>query len=104
MSWIYLILAIIFETLGTTFLKMSNGFSVLLPSIGVIFGYILCFLFLSYALKTIDMSVAYAIWGAFGILLISAIGMIFFHESVSFLKISSILLIILGTVGLRMSN
>lgn len=104
MSWIYLILAIIFETLGTTFLKMSNGFSVLLPSIGVIFGYILCFLFLSYALKTIDISVAYAIWGAFGILLISAIGMIFFHESVSFLKISSILLIILGTVGLRMAN
>ncbi len=104
MSWIYLILAIIFETLGTTFLKMSNGFSVLLPSIGVIFGYILCFLFLSYALKTIDMSVAYAIWGAFGILLISAIGMIFFHESISFLKVASILLIILGTVGLRMAN
>lgn len=104
MSWIYLILAIIFETLGTTFLKMSNGFSVLLPSIGVIFGYILCFLFLSYALKTIDMSVAYAIWGAFGILLISAIGMIFFHESISFLKVASILLIILGTVGLRLAN
>ena len=104
MSWIYLILAIIFETLGTTFLKMSNGFSVLLPSIGVIFGYILCFLFLSYALKTIDISVAYAIWGAFGILLVSAIGMIFFHESVSFLKVASILLIILGTVGLRMAN
>ncbi len=104
MSWIYLILAIIFETLGITFLKMSNGFSVLLPSIGVIFGYILCFLFLSYALKTIDMSVAYAIWGAFGILLISAIGMIFFHESISFLKVASILLIILGTVGLRLAN
>lgn len=104
MSWIYLILAIIFETLGTTFLKMSNGFSVLLPSIGVIFGYILCFLFLSYALKTIDMSVAYAIWGAFGILLVSAIGMIFFHESISFLKVASILLIILGTVGLRLAN
>ena len=104
MCWIYLILAIIFETLGTTFLKMSNGFSVLLPSIGVIFGYILCFLFLSYALKTIDMSVAYAIWGAFGILLISAIGMIFFHESISFLKVASILLIILGTVGLRLAN
>ena len=104
MSWIYLILAIIFETLGTTFLKMSNGFSVLLPSISTTLCYILCFAFLSYSLKTIDMSVAYAIWGAFGILLISAIGMIFFHESISFLKIASILLIILGTVGLRLAN
>lgn len=104
MSWVYLILAIIFETLGTTALKMSNGFSVLLPSIVTIITYILCFLFLSFALKTIDVSVAYAIWGAFGILLISAIGMIFFHESVSFIKITSILLIVLGTVGLKLAQ
>lgn len=104
MSWIYLILAIIFETLATTFLKLSNGFSVLIPSVGTILGYILCFLFLSYALKTIDISIAYAIWGAFGILLISIIGMLFFHETISILKISSIILIILGIVGLRLAN
>lgn len=103
MNWIYLILAIIFETIATTFLKMSNEFSVLLPSAGTIAGYILCFLFLSYALKTIDISVAYAIWGAFGILLVSVIGIVFFHESVSFLKVVSILLIILGTAGLRLA-
>lgn len=103
MSIIYLILAIIFEALGTTFLKMSNGFSVLIPSICTILGYVLCFSFLSFALKTIDMSVAYAIWGAFGILLVSMVGIIFFHEPVSFLKIASISLIILGTVGLRLA-
>ena len=103
MSWIYLILAIILETIATTLLKLSNGFSVLLPSIGTILGYGLCFLFLSYALKTIDMSVAYAIWCAFGILLVSAIGMFFFNETISILKIASILLIILGTVGLRLA-
>ena len=94
MSWLYLVLAIIFETLGTTALKMSNGFSVLLPSVATIITYILCFLFLSFALKTIDVSVAYAIWSAFGILLISIIGIIFFHESINFIKIISILLII----------
>ena len=104
MSWVYLILAIILEAVGTTLLKMSNGFSVLAPSIGTVVSYVLCFLFLSFALKTIDMSVAYAIWGAFGILLISAIGMIFFHESVSLLKVASIALIIIGTVGLKLAN
>ncbi len=104
MSWIYLILAIIFETIGTTGLKLSNGFSVLLPSVGTVVSYILCFLFLSYALKTIDMSVCYAIWGSLGILLISIIGMVFLHESISFIKIASILLIILGTIGLRLAN
>ncbi len=76
----------------------------MLPSIGTVISYFLCFLFLSFALKTIEMSVAYAIWGAFGILLISIIGMLFLHESISILKIASILLIILGTVGLRLAN
>lgn len=104
MNWLYLILAIFFETLGTTGLKFSNGFSVLLPSIGTIISYILCFLFLSFALKTIDMSVCYAILGALGILLISVVGIVFLHESISFLKIASVLLIILGTIGLRLAN
>ena len=104
MSWFYLVLAILFETIGTTSLRLSNGFTVLLPSISTVVAYALCFLFLSYALKTIEMGVAYAIWGALGILLISLIGIIFLHESVSFLKIASILLIVLGTVGLRLAS
>lgn len=104
MCWLYLIFAIIFETIGTTTLKMSNGFSILLPSIGTIISYILCFVLFSYALKTIDMSIAYAIWGSFGILIISAIGMIFFHETVSLIKIVSIILIIIGTIGLKLAS
>lgn len=104
MNWLYLALAIVFETVGTTFLKLSNGFSILFPSIATVVSYILCFLFLSYALKTIDMSVAYAIWGALGILLISVIGIIFLHESISVLKVVSILLIVFGTVGLRLAS
>lgn len=101
MSWLYLTLAILFETSGTTLLKLSNGFTVLFPSIGAILSYALCFLFLSYALRTIDMGIAYAIWGALGILLISTIGILFLNESISVIKVISILLIILGTVGLR---
>ena len=103
MGWLYLILAILFEIIGTTALKLSNGFSVLLPSIGTVFSYILCFFFLSYSLKTIDMSVAYAIWCAVGIFLISVIGMTFFHEPISIVKIVSIFLIILGTIGLKLA-
>lgn len=104
MSWLYLALAIVFETIGTTLLKLSNGFSVLIPSVGTVFSYIFSFLFLSYALKTIDVSIAYAVWGALGILLISTIGVIFFHEQLSLIKIVSIILIVLGTIGLRLSS
>ena len=50
------------------------------------------------------MSVGYAIWCSLGILLISIIGIVFLHESVSLLKIASILLIIVGAVGLRLAN
>ena len=102
MSWFYLFLAIVFETASTTLLKLSNGFSVLLPSIGTVIGYILCFYFLSLAFKTIDISIAYAVWGAVGIVLITLIGIFTFHENVSFLKILFIALIIISTVGLRL--
>jgi len=102
MSWLYLFLAIIFETVGTTFLKLSNGFSVLSPSIYTIVGYALCFYFLSVALKSIDISIAYAIWCAIGIVLITLIGVFFFHENMSFAKILFLLLIIVGTIGLRL--
>ena len=102
MNWLFLFLAIIFETLGTTCLKMTNGFTVLLPSIGTVIGYILSFYFLSLALRTIDVSISYAIWGAIGIVLVALIGHFVFHESLSPLKIFFIALIIVSTVGLRL--
>lgn len=101
MSWLYLTLSIVFETLATSALKMSNGFTVLLPTLGAIFGYVFCFGLFSLALKTIDMSVAYAIWGSVGMVLIALISMIFFHETFSFAKILFISFIIVGTVGLK---
>lgn len=103
MSWLFLIMAILFETIGTTALKLSQGFTVVIPSVLTVVFYILCFLLLAQALKHIDVSIAYAIWGAFGILLISIIGMVFFKEPVSITKIISILLIIVGTIGLRLA-
>lgn len=104
MEWIYLILAITLETLGTTCMKMSEGFTKLLPALGTLLTYGLCFVFLSMALKKIPVSVAYAIWGAAGITIISVMGILVFKESVSALKILSILLIVLGVIGLNFSG
>lgn len=104
MSYLFLFLAIIFEITGTTFLKLSNGFSVLLPSIGTIIAYICTFYFLSLTLKTIEMGISYAIWCAVGMSLIALIGIVFFHESANPTKIISLLLIIVGVVGLCLNN
>jgi len=104
MQWIYLILAIALETLATTFLKMSDGFSKLLPGLGSLLAYGICFAFFSFSLKKIPVSVAYAIWGAAGMIIISVIGIIFFKENVNILKIVSILFIVVGVIGLNLSG
>lgn len=104
MEWVYLILAVILETIGTTCMKMSNGFTRLFPIVGTFLAYGLCFAFLAIALKKIPVSVAYAIWGATGIIIVSAIGILVFKESVSALKILSLLFIILGVIGMNLSG
>lgn len=101
MDWIYLFLAIILEILGTTCVKLSQGFSKLWPTVGLIIFYIGSFRFLSEAIKTIELGTAYAIWSGVGTALVAVIGIIFFQEALSLVKISSILLIIIGVIGLK---
>lgn len=103
-SWICLAFAIICEIIGTTTLKMSNGFTVLLPSVVTIVMYISSFFLLSKALKTIEVGITYAIWSGVGTAIITIIGIMFFNENVSFVKILCIVFIIIGSVGLKMIN
>jgi len=104
LSWLYLISAIIFEVLGTTSMKLSNGFSKLIPSILMFIFYILSLSMLTLALKKFDVSFTYAIWSGLGTALITIIGIYFFKEEANFIKIFSIVLIIIGVVGLHLSN
>ncbi len=102
MAWIYLLLAIFFEVSGTTNMKLSKGFSKTLPSVLIFVFYGLSFVMLTLALKKIDLSTAYAIWAGFGTVFIVVIGMLWFKEPATFVKIASIGLIILGVVGLNL--
>lgn len=104
MSFVYLFLAILTEVSGTTAMKLSHGFTKLLPSIVMFMLYALSITLLTLALRTIDVSVAYAIWSGVGTALIATIGILWFKESVSLIKIISILMIIAGVVGLNLSN
>ena len=69
MSYLYLVLAIVGELIGSSLLKASEGFSKLFPTIGVIIAFVGCFL-LSLSLKTIPLNTAYAIWSGLGIVLL----------------------------------
>ncbi len=102
MNWIYLLTAILGEVIATTAMKISEGFSKPIPSIVTIIGYAIAFYFLSLALKSIPMSVAYAIWAGVGIVAISLIGYFYFKQSFDIAGIIGITLILTGVVILNL--
>ena len=96
MKYLYLALAIVLEVLGSSFMKASDGFSKLLPTTITIIAYIACFFFLSQALKSIPLGIAYAIWGGLGIVLTALISVIIFKQSLDSPAIIGIILIVAG--------
>jgi len=104
MYWFYLAIAILLEVVGTTCMKLSQGFTKLTPSVLVFVLYGASFAFMILALKKIELGVTYAIWAGVGTALIALIGIVWFQESVSLLKIVSIVFIVLGVVGLHLSE
>lgn len=103
-AYIVLSVSIIFEVFATTMLKISEGFTVLLPSIAVVAGYGISFFFLGMALKTMALSLAYAIWAGLGTALTVIISVIIWDEALTILKIVALLLIITGIVLLNTSH
>jgi len=103
-SWILLVVAIILEVSGTISMKLSDGFTKPGPVVAMLTFYALGLSLLALTLKTIDISIAYAIWSGLGTALIAAVGILWFKEPASFVKFISIGLIILGVIGLNISN
>lgn len=100
---VYLLLAILLEVAGTTSMKLSDGFTRLTPSICIFVFYVFSFIFLTLSLKRLEVSLAYAIWSGLGTLLVAIIGVFFFNEPMTMIKASSLMLIILGVIGLRLA-
>jgi multidrug transporter EmrE-like cation transporter len=103
-QWLYLFGAIVCEVIATTNLKLSQGFTKPLPSIIVIVGYVLSFWVISIAMKTMPLNIAYPVWAGLGTVLVVAAGIVFFHEALTPLRISAILLVIVGVVMLNLSG
>ena len=102
MGYWYLIIAIAAEVVATSALMHSEGFSKLLPSLIVVMGYGTSFYFLSLALQTIPIGVAYAVWGGLGIALITIIGAMLYGQKMDLPGVLGITLIISGVVVLRL--
>jgi small multidrug resistance pump len=97
-NFFFLGIAIIFEIIATSALKKSEQFTQIIPSIITIVGYFAAFYFLSFAIRTIPVGIAYAIWSGVGIVLITIIGAIFFKQIPDLPAIIGLALIMIGVV------
>lgn len=103
-GWIYLALGIVTEVAGTFSMKLSQGFTKLFPSVLFVLFFAIALSFINLSMKTIDMSVAYAIWSGVGIAILSILGIAFLGEPATFFRLFFIGLIIVGVVGLHAQN
>ncbi|MBW4708881.1 QacE family quaternary ammonium compound efflux SMR transporter [Roseobacter sp. YSTF-M11] len=98
MHYIYLVFAIITETIGTTALQASAQFSRFWPSVLVVVAYGISFYLLALALRLMPVGIVYAIWSGLGIVLIAVIGFVVFGQRLDTPALLGLALIILGIV------
>lgn len=104
MAWVILLVAGLFE-IGFAFgLKFSEGFTRLWPTLGMAASGALSFYLLSMALRTLPVGTAYAVWTGIGAAGTAILGILFLSESSDVLRMLSILLIVVGVVGLRLTS
>ena len=100
--YLYLILAVAAETIGTTALQASKEFTRLMPSVIVVVSYALSFYLLALTLRFMPVGIVYAIWSGLGIVLIAAIGYAIFGQKLDLPAIIGMTLIVLGIVVIQL--
>jgi quaternary ammonium compound-resistance protein SugE len=104
MNWFILFVAGLLEIVWAVGLKYTDGFTRLWPSVWTIAAMVASMLLLSFALKTLPVGTAYAIWVGIGAVGTAIAGIVLFGESVSTVKIVSIVLLLVGMAGLKLSS
>lgn len=103
MAWVYLIIAGGLEVFWSTFMKLSEGFTRLWPSVWTIVGMLASFFFLSQAIKTLPMGTAYGVWTGIGALGAVIVGIAAFHEPVTAAQLIFVGLLLIGIIGLKLT-
>ena len=101
-AWTALAASIVFEVTGTLLLRMSEGFTRLVPAAFAMLAPWACFAFAGIAMRYIPLAVVYAIWAGLGIVLVSVIAAVWLREAMSPLKLAFIAMILVGAVGLHL--
>ncbi|GGP80176.1 DMT family transporter [Saccharothrix coeruleofusca] len=103
--YLALAVAIVAEVTATVSLKLSEGFSKPVPSVFVVVGYLVAFGALSKVLQLgMPIGVAYAIWCAFGVAAVAAIGVVLFKEPINATMVVGLLMVIGGVVAIELGS
>ena len=103
-AWAVLSAAILLEVAGTTSMRLSEGFSRLTPSVLIFVFYAGSFALNTMVIRTLGLSVVYAVWSGAGTVLTAAIGIWYFKEPATALKLACIGLIVIGVLGLHSAS
>ncbi|ELY3846846.1 QacE family quaternary ammonium compound efflux SMR transporter [Cronobacter sakazakii] len=102
MTWLLLSVAIVCEVIGTTFLKLSEGFPRLVPTLVTAVCYGIAFWCLSVTMRTIPTGIIYAIWSGVGVVLIGVVGWIFLGQKLDLPAMLGMGLIIAGVLVINL--
>ena len=100
-AWWLLAAAIVFEIAGTVCMRLSDGLTHLTPSVLIFVFYAISFALNSFVVKTLGLSVVYAVWSGVGTVVTAAIGIWYFREPATALKLASIGLVVIGVLGVH---
>ena len=102
MPYLYLAIAVAFETIGTSAMQASQQFTRLWPSVLVVVGYAISFYFMALTLRFMPVGIVYALWSGLGIILIALIGYSIFGQKLDLPAIAGLGLIIAGIVVIQL--
>ena len=103
-AYIFLIIAILLEVLGTSFLKETNGFTRLYPSLFCIAAFCACLYLMSHTMQFIPVGVTYATWSGLGIVAVSAIAVIKYKQIPNIPTTIGLILIVAGVIIVNLMN
>jgi len=104
MGYLFLVLTIISETAAVIYMKLSQGFQNKLNAAIAIMAYVLGFIFLTLALKYLPVGIANAIWAGASTVLVALLGVYLFKEQLTIIQVISLILIVMGLVGLNIEK
>lgn len=101
-TYLFLLIAVMFETFGSSCLQASQQFTRFWPVVGVIFGFAGAFYFFTLVLKVLPLGITYAMWSGIGMVLIAGTGWLFFGQRLDWAAMAGIALIIAGILVINL--